>query len=85
MTATLCPGCRARQNPRPLTRRQYEVLAYLEDTIHSQGYAPTVEEIAAHFGFKSLATVHEHLTNLEAKQRIVRRFNEARSIQIVEL
>jgi repressor LexA len=83
MTAPLCPGCLARQTQRPLTKRQAEVLLYLEDYSEQHRYMPTVEEIARYFGFRSLATVHEHLENLVAKGKIVRRFNEARSIQIV--
>ncbi|MBI2072757.1 MAG: repressor LexA, partial [Gemmatimonadetes bacterium] len=51
----------------PLTRRQKQILDYLESYIRSNGYAPSFEEIAEHFSFHSLATVHEHLTNLERK------------------
>ena len=48
-----------------------------------QGYAPSFEEIAEQFGFQSLATVHEHLTNLERKGYIRRSYNESRSIEVL--
>ena len=56
----------------PLTRRQRDILTYLQAQIEENGYAPSFEEIAEHFGFQSLATVHEHLTNLERKNYIRR-------------
>jgi repressor LexA len=67
----------------PLTKRQREILSYLESHIQSRGYAPSFEEIAEHFSFQSLATVHEHLTNLERKGFIRRSYNESRSIEVL--
>lgn len=67
----------------PLTRRQREILDYLSGHIADKGYAPSFEEIAGQFGFQSLATVHEHLTNLERKGFIRRAHNESRAIEIV--
>lgn len=67
----------------PLTRRQHEILDYLRDHIAERGYAPSFEEIAERFQFQSLATVHEHLTNLERKGYIRRTHNESRAIEIV--
>ncbi len=67
----------------PLTRRQREILTYLQDYADDRGYAPSFEEIAAHFNYNSLATVHEHLTNLERKGYIRRSYNESRAIEIL--
>ncbi|HET9134790.1 MAG TPA: transcriptional repressor LexA [Gemmatimonadales bacterium] len=66
-----------------LTRKQREILDFLQHAIERQGYAPSFEEIAEHFGYTSLATVHEHLTNLEAKGYIRRSYNESRSIELL--
>jgi repressor LexA len=46
----------------PLTKRQREILDYLNDFIQQHGYAPSLEEIGRRFGLSSLATVHKHLT-----------------------
>jgi len=67
----------------PLTRRQREILTYLQEYADDRGYAPSFEEIAAHFNYNSLATVHEHLTNLERKGYIRRSYNESRAIEIL--
>jgi len=68
----------------PLTRRQKQILDHIEAFIGEHGYAPSFEEIGRHFGFTSLATVHEHLSNLERKGYIRKSFNESRSIELVE-
>jgi len=67
----------------PLTRRQREIFDFVSQHIDGNGYAPSFEEIARQFGFHSLATVHEHLTNLERKGFIRRAHNESRAIEIV--
>jgi len=66
-----------------LTRRQKEILDYLNRFIESEGYAPTIEEIAAHFKLRSLATVHKHLTNLQDKGLIRRTWNRSRALELV--
>lgn len=66
-----------------LTKRQREILNFLETYSESYGYAPSFEEIAAQFNYNSLATVHEHLSNLERKGYIRRNYNESRAIEIL--
>jgi len=67
----------------PVTRRQREILDFIAGHLDAKGYAPSFEEIARQFGFQSLATVHEHLTNLERKGYIRRAHNESRAIEII--
>ena len=67
----------------PLTKRQKEILDHIEAFIGDRGYAPSFEEIAEAFGYSSLATVHEHLSNLERKGYIRKSYNESRSIELV--
>jgi repressor LexA len=67
----------------PLTKRQREILNYLGSYSEQHGYAPSFEEIAEQFGYSSLATVHEHLSNLERKGYIKRAYNESRAIEIL--
>jgi repressor LexA len=67
----------------PLTKRQREILTYLSNYAEENGYAPSFEEIAARFNYNSLATVHEHLSNLERKGYIKRSYNESRAIEIL--
>jgi len=66
-----------------LTRRQKEILDYLGRYLERKGYAPTIEEIGDHFGLRSLATVHKHLTNLQQKGLIKREWNRSRALELL--
>ena len=67
----------------PLTKRQREILDYLNEFIQQHGYAPSLEEIGRRFNLSSLATVHKHLTNLQDKGFIRRAWNRSRSVELV--
>jgi repressor LexA len=66
-----------------LTKKQRQILDYVESFVETNGYSPSYEEIAEHFGYNSLATVHEHLTNLETKGFLRKNYNKSRSLEIV--
>ena len=67
----------------PLTKRQREILDYLNEFIQQHGYAPSLEEIGHRFNLSSLATVHKHLTNLQEKGFIRRSWNRSRSVELL--
>ena len=67
-----------------LYKRQKQILDYIEKNITEYGCAPTLTEIAQHFGLSSLSTVHEHLAVLE-KKGLIRRYKGAvRGIEILQ-
>jgi repressor LexA len=66
-----------------LTKVQRKILDYLQSYSSEHGYAPSFEEIAGAFNYNSLATVHEHLSNLDRKGYIRKSFNESRAIEIL--
>jgi len=66
-----------------LTKRQYEVLSFLDSFIKQNGYCPSFQEIGKGLNLSSLATVHKHIKILEAKGFILRGFNQSRSIEVV--
>ena len=63
-------------------KRQQQILDFIKQYIQRGGSAPTLREIAKAIGVSSLATVHEHLTTLEAKKLIRRRGGKNRIIEI---
>lgn len=67
-----------------LTKRQKEILDYIEESIAGNGYAPTLEEIGERFELRSMATVHKHLSNLEEKGLIRRKWNHSRAIEVTD-
>lgn len=68
----------------PLTSRQRAILDFISDFLMRRGYAPSMEEIAHHFGIVSLNAVHKHLRILEERGFIRRLSNRARSIQVLD-
>ncbi len=67
-----------------LTKRQKEILDFINQFIEDNGYAPSYREIGQHFGLSSTATVCEHVQALQNKGYLKTDPNEARSIEIVE-
>jgi repressor LexA len=67
-----------------LTRRQKQLMDYLNNYISEHGYAPTLSEVGEYFGLSSLATVHKHLHNLEQKGFIKRQHNHSRALEVSE-
>ena len=65
-------------------RRQQQILDFIKQFIQSTGSAPTLRQIAEAIGVSSLATVHEHLTTLEAKKLIKRKTGKTRAIELAE-
>jgi len=65
-----------------LTKRQKQMVDFLEQYISQHGYAPTLAEVGEYFGLSSLATVHKHLRNLEQKGVIRREHNHSRALEV---
>ena len=67
-----------------LTKRQREILSFLEESMERNGYAPSLTEIRRHFELQSISTIHKHLVHLEEKGLIRRHWNRARAIELVK-
>ncbi len=65
-----------------LTKRQKEVLDFIANFVDENGYCPSYEEIAGGLDLASLATVHKHISMLEAKNYLKRGFNQSRSLEL---
>jgi repressor LexA len=65
-----------------LTKRQQEILTYIEEYYEREGDSPTIREIADHFEIKSTNAVADHLKALERKGVIERNAGLARGIQL---
>jgi repressor LexA len=65
-----------------LTKRQKEVLDFIAGFVEENGYCPSFEEIARGLDLASLATVHKHISVLEAKSYLKRGFNQSRSLEL---
>ena len=65
-----------------LTRRQKEVIEFIASFVDENGYSPSYDEIARGLNLASLATVHKHISALQAKSYLRRGFNQSRSIEV---
>lgn len=67
-----------------LTRRQKEILDFIQEFRDEKGYSPTHLEIRKRFGYSSYGTVYKHLKLLEDKGFITRDRNQKRGVMLVE-
>ena len=65
-----------------LTERQKEVAAFIENYFDTNGYAPSVRDVANHFGFSPKAAF-DHMTALKKKNVIKSTDNLPRGMTIV--
>ena len=66
------------------TRRQRELLSYIEEFIGSNGYSPSYREIMTGLNYTSVATVSLHVNNLIKRGHLRKRDHSARSLEVVE-
>lgn len=73
----------AQQSVRP-TKKQKELLSYIEHFIGEHGYSPSYREIMNGLAYTSVATVALHVNSLIARGHLVKRGRSARSLEVVE-
>ncbi len=66
-----------------LTKRQQEVLSFIELTRARVGSSPTLREIATHFGFRSPKASADHVTALQRKGVLSGQARKARALRVV--
>jgi repressor LexA len=65
-----------------LTARQQQVLEFVEKALRAGRPAPTLREMAAHFGFSSTRAVADHLAALKRKGALKSEPGKARSLRV---
>ncbi|HXE64293.1 MAG TPA: transcriptional repressor LexA [Bryobacteraceae bacterium] len=65
-----------------LTRRQKDVLDFIDSYQVKNGYNPSYEEIAHGLKLSSIATVHKHISALAKKNYLSRGANQSRSVEV---
>jgi SOS-response transcriptional repressor LexA len=75
-------GIKPKTSVRP-TKKQKELLTFIEDFIAERGYSPSYREIMAGTGHTSVATVSLHVNNLIKRGHLAKRDRSARSLEVV--
>jgi repressor LexA len=71
-----------KESVRP-TKKQRELLAYIETFISEHGYSPSYREIMNGLKYTSVATVALHVNNLIKRGHLHKRDRSARSLEVV--
>lgn len=65
------------------TKKQKELLTYIETFIAEHGYSPSYREIMKDLDYNSVATVALHVGNLIKRGHLQKRGRSARSIEVI--
>jgi SOS-response transcriptional repressor LexA len=66
------------------TKKQHELLDFVEKFVVSNGYGPSYREIMDGCNYKSVATVALHVDNLINKGHLNKKDRSARSLEVVD-
>ena len=72
-----------KQTVRP-TKKQKELLNFIENFINEHGYSPSYREIMVGLSYTSVATVALHVNNLIKRGHLRKRDHSARSLEVVK-
>jgi SOS-response transcriptional repressor LexA len=67
-----------------LTERQVKVLRFIERSVSSTGYPPTIREIGNAFGIKSTNGVNDHLRALMRKGYLAKEAGKSRTLTLLQ-
>lgn len=67
-----------------LTKRQKQILDFIQSFQKKKGISPSLKEIGRHLGLSSLSTIHHHIKGLKEKGYLYREENRPRTINVFE-
>ena len=68
-----------------LTRKQYELLIYIDSYLKQTGYSPSFEEMKEALNLKSKSGIHRLISALEERNYLGRRHHRARALEVLRL
>jgi repressor LexA len=68
-----------------LTRKQYELLIYIDSYLKRTGYSPSFEEMKEALRLKSKSGIHRLISALEERNYLGRRHHRARALEVLRL
>jgi repressor LexA len=83
MNENQTPTLPSDKQPLRPTKKQKELLAYIERFIVENGYSPSYREIMNGLQYTSVATVALHVNNLIKRGHLLKRGHSARSLEVV--
>lgn len=68
-----------------LTRKQHELLIFIDRHLRETGFSPSFEEMKAALNLKSKSGIHRLITALEERGFLKRRAHRARALEVIRL
>jgi repressor LexA len=68
-----------------LTRKQHELLMFIDQHLRETGFSPSFEEMKAALNLKSKSGIHRLITALEERGFLKRRAHRARALEVMRL
>jgi repressor LexA len=68
-----------------LTRKQYELLVYIDKHLKDTGFSPSFEEMKDALNLKSKSGIHRLISALEERGYLARRHHRARALDVLRL
>ena len=68
-----------------LTRKQHELLVYIDRYLRETGFSPSFEEMKAALNLRSKSGIHRLISALEERGFLTRRHHRARALEIVRM
>lgn len=65
------------------SKKQRELLTFIDNFINSQGYGPSYREVMRALDYKSVSTVATHIDGLITRGLLRKKDNSARSLEVV--
>ena len=78
-----CRGCGGRIDL--LTRKQHELLVFIDKQLRTTGYSPSFEEMKEALNLRSKSGIHRLITALEERGFLRRRAHRARALEVIRL
>lgn len=70
--------------PERPSKKQHELLEYIDRFVSEHGYGPSYREIMSGCNYSSVATVAQHVNNLIKKGLLRKKDRSARSLEVVD-
>lgn len=68
-----------------LTRKQHELLIFIDQHLRSTGFSPSFEEMKAALGLRSKSGIHRLISALEEREFLRRHHHRARALEVVRM
>src|SRR5579864_7773692 len=79
------PSVLSNRGNRVLTRKQHELLCFINERLNETGFSPSFEEMKEALDLKSKSGIHRLVSALEERGYLARRHHRARALDVLRV